>query len=96
MTMEIVGKCHICEINVYDRGDKNKKFKTHLGATKKGYPNDEALPCGIDRTNAPKNSEMTAGQYARCPFETKADQDKIEYKKSVGVISGANTWDGIV
>jgi hypothetical protein len=94
--MEIVGKCHICEINIYDRGDKNRTFKTHLGVMKKGYPSDVSLPCGLDRTTAPPNKEMSKGQYARCPFETKEQQDLIEYKKSIGVISGGNTWDGIV
>lgn len=81
---KIVGKCHLCEINVYDRGALNKSFKTHLGSIKKGYPKAIALPCGLNRKEG------------RCPFETKETQDRIEYKKGLGVISGANTWDGIV
>ena len=68
-------------------------------------PRSVAMPCGIDRTEqlsyddpAAKAAakEMTKEQFTRCPFETKSQQDKIEYKKGQGVISGANTWDGIV
>lgn len=104
-TNKLVGKCHICEINVYDRGALNKPFKTVLGNIKQGYPNAVAMPCGVDRTdqlayNDPAAQsaakEMSKEQFARCPFETKEQQNQIEYKKGVGVISGNNTWDGIV
>lgn len=101
---KLVGKCPVCEINVYDRGAKNKPFQC-LGKQKMGYPRDVAMPCGIDRTNQlsikdpaaqAAAKEMTKAQFTRCPFETKEAQDQIEYKKGLGVISGENTWDGIV
>ena len=91
-----IGKCNICGINVYDRGVKNKPFRTSMGKQAKGYPRDIAMPCGIDRSTGVLNPEMTKEQYARCPFETKEQQLQIEYKKGIGVISGANTWDAIV
>ncbi len=80
-----IGKCGICGINVYDRGSKNKSFKTPMGETKRGYPRDVAMPCGIDRSEGLPNSEMTKEQYTRCYFETKEQQVQIEYKKGLGI-----------
>ena len=96
----IVGKCPICEINIYDRGELNKPFN-YLGKVRKGYPNDLALPCGINRTGQdssgdPVVKEMSKEQFGLCPFESKEEQALIEYKKGLGVISGENTWEGIV
>lgn len=75
-----VGTCPICEINVYDRGGKNKPFK-NLGRTKMGYPRDIAMPCGMSRPEG------------LCPFETKEQQDKISYERAQLVFSGKNMWD---
>jgi hypothetical protein len=77
----LVGTCHICGINAYDRGEKNKVFR-YLGKDRLGYPRDVAMPCGINRP-----------EEGRCPFETREEQDAIEYKKGIGIFSGQNTYE---
>jgi hypothetical protein len=81
-TETLVGKCRICEINVYDRGSKNKPF-VYLGKQRMGYPRDVAMPCGLNRAEG------------RCPFESKQEQALIEYKKGQGIFSGDNLWNDV-
>ena len=50
-----VGKCNVCEVNVYERGKLNRTF-IYLGRERKGYPRDVAMPCGLNRAEG------------RCPF----------------------------
>jgi hypothetical protein len=90
---KLVGTCPVCGINAYDRGDLNKPF-VYLGKTRLGYPNDVAMPCGINREGS-DDKELVAIQKQRCPFETKAEQDLIDYKKAQGIFSGENVWDSI-
>lgn len=100
---KLVGTCHVCEINIYDRGDKNKPF-IYLGKQRLGFPKDAAMPCGLNREPAVLEELKKLGfiekgilevQKSRCPFETKEEQDAIEYKKGQGIFSGLNYWDGI-
>lgn len=81
--LTLVGTCHICEINVYDRGKLNKSF-TYLGRERKGFPAANAMPCGMNREDK-----------GRCPFETEAEQEKINFDKAKGIFSGSNNWDGV-
>lgn len=100
----LVGKCNVCEINVYDRGPKNKPFM-YLGRERKGYPRAVAMPCGVNRDPSvleelkklgfTPEKEVTASQKMRCPFETKEQQDEIDYQKGKGIFSGNNNWEGI-
>lgn len=101
---KLIGKCSICEINVYDRGKLNKSF-TYLGRERMGFPRAVAMPCGLNREPsllaelkklgfAPEK-EVTPSQQSRCPFETKEQQDEIDYKKGKGIFSGNNNWEGI-
>jgi len=90
---KLVGKCHVCEINVYDRGELNRPFM-YLGKQRQGYPRDVAMPCGLNYEGS-TNKELTAIQKARCPFETEKEQNAIDDSKGVGIISGKNNWEGI-
>lgn len=101
---KLVGKCHVCEINVYDRGKLNKPF-TYLGKQREGFPKEIAMPCGLNRQPEVMEALKKAGfvpdkdlkkdQHTRCPFETKTEQDRIDMQKAVGIFSGKNLWDGI-
>lgn len=90
---KLVGKCHICEINVYDRGKLNRPFM-YLGKERKGYPRDVAMPCGLNYIGV-VNKDLTDIQRARCPFETEEEQAAIDTSKGVGIFSGKNNWEGI-
>lgn len=91
---DLVGTCPICEINVYNRGNKNKPF-LHGSKTKMGFPSDVAMPCGISRENS-TNKDLKDTQKQRCPFETKEQQERIDLSKAIGIFSGSNNWDSVV
>lgn len=101
---KLVGKCNVCEINVYDFGNKNKPFM-HLGKQRMGFPRAVAMPCGVNRDpnilaelkklGFSPEKEVSASQQMRCPFETKREQDEIDYQKGKGIFSGNNNWEGI-
>lgn len=87
-----VGQCPICEINVYDLGPIHNRVFEYLGVQRLGSPRLVAMPCGIDKTGS-TDSKLRVSQKIRCPFETKEEQDAIEYKKGLGIFSGENGWD---
>lgn len=100
-TEQLVGKCPVCEINVYE-SDKAKPFM-HLGKMREGFPREVSMPCGINREPevlaelkkmgfAPEK-DVSEGQMMICPFETKAEQDAINYEKGKGIFSGRNTYE---
>ncbi len=91
---KLVGECHVCGINVYDRGKLNLPFR-YLGKERLGYPREVAMPCGINREGEKASKDLREIQCARCPFETAEEQKKWENIVKGTVFSGANLWDGI-
>lgn len=99
--MKAAGICPVCEINIYEIAKGIEvKFR---GRTIRGYPNPVSMPCGINReaevqevlkkAGFAPDKELSIEQARRCPFETKEQQDKINYAKSVGIFSGRNNYE---
>lgn len=87
--MDKVAECPVCEINVYDRGKLNRKFKVRT-KTFYGYPTDSAMPCLMTRADCSTKDNPIG----RCPFETEQEQSKLgQAIKDLPKISGNNTYE---